>query len=461
MALASFELIVTTDNQQGISRLGKIPWAVPSVRSWFSQLTMGRGHNAVIMGRKTYEALPNSTLSHRECIVLSRTLNPERYPDRVFPSLNECLAYLATASFHTIFILGGQSVFECVVKKYLYLCKKIHHVQIKADYECDQIFPLSAVSHFPLFQLPMVTREWTCRIYTPNITHGEYQYLNALKKIMTEGELKPNRTGISTWSVFGLQLQFDLREGYPLLTTKKMAYKSIWKELLFFISGQTDTKILEEQGVGIWKGNTSRAFLDGRNLTHLKEGDMGKMYGYQWRHWNGCDASDAKDSEASQGVDQLSQLIEQIKTDPHSRRHVLSTWNVSQLEEMALPPCHVLFQLNVSSDRQYLDGMLTMRSNDFFLGAPFNIASYALLMIMIGHLTKLKPRYYIHSVGDAHVYTTHKDAVEEQLKRTPYPFPEWAIQSDKPIRTIDDFKLEHFLLKNYTSHAMIRADMAI
>ncbi len=304
----------------------------------------------------------------------------------------------------------------------------------------------SAVSHTSELQhLEVESRD--------DVIHGEYQYLDALRKILNEGEVKNNRTGIPAYSLFGMQLRFDLRDGYPLLTTKKMAFKSILKELLFFISGSTNTQILEDQGVNIWKGNTSREFLDGRGLTHLPEKDMGRMYGAQWRHADGNDSYT--------GIDQLSQMIEGIKKDPHSRRHLISTWNVGQLDEMALLPCHVLFQLNVSNDQQYLDGMLTCRSNDMGLGAPFNIASYAALMIMIGHLVSLTPRYYIHSIGDAHIYENHKNAVEKQLTRTPYPFPRLKIQSNKLIRTIDDFTIDDLVLEDYISHPGIKMDMAI
>lgn len=280
-------------------------------------------------------------------------------------------------------------------------------------------------------------------------THSEYGYLNLLKDVLTTGDLKPNRTGIAAKSLFGQSLKFDLRDGFPLLTTKRMAYKSIFKELLFFISGDTNTKRLEEQGVSIWKGNTSRQFLDDHGFTEYLEGDMGPMYGFQWRHWNG--SSDPTH-------DQLSQVIHNVKTDPHSRRHIVSAWNVSQLPEMVLAPCHILFQFNVSSDGMYLDCAFYQRSGDLFLGVPFNIASYALLLTMVAQQTGKIPRHLIHFMGDAHLYETHYECAKTQIERDPHPFPTLVLD---PAESIDHYTLDHIHLVNYVHEAALSAPMAV
>ena len=250
-------------------------------------------------------------------------------------------------------------------------------------------------------------------------------------------------------------MEFDISKSIPLLTTKKVFYNMIIKELLWFVSGSTDSKVLEKQGVKIWAGNSSKEFLKQRKLPY-REGDIGPGYGFQWRHWgaeyNGCD-SDYK----NKGIDQLQNLINEIKNNPNSRRLILSAWNVCQLTKMSLPPCHMMCQFNVSG--KYLDCQLYQRSADMFLGVPFNIASYAIFTYMIAHVTGLKPRKLIHVIGDAHVYVNHVDQCKTQIERKPNPFPTLRIDGD--IKTIDDFELKHFVIENYEHHPAIRATMAV
>lgn len=286
---------------------------------------------------------------------------------------------------------------------------------------------------------------------TESSGHSEHQYLDALRDILAHGERKANRTGIETRSLFGLIMRFDLRDGFPLLTTKRMPFRTMIRELLFFLRGETQTRKLEEQGVRIWHDNTTRTFLDARGLHDLEEGDMGKMYGYQWRHWGGT----TEDS----GIDQIDAVVASIKSDPWSRRHVVSAWNVSQLGEMALPPCHVLFQFNVSSDHKYLDLMLYQRSGDMFLGVPFNIASYAALLTWMASMTDLTPRHLVHTIGDAHIYATHEEAVRCQLERECLPWP--TLRLRQPHIAVDHLDLADFELTNYTSHPSLSAPMAV
>jgi thymidylate synthase len=255
-------------------------------------------------------------------------------------------------------------------------------------------------------------------------------------------------------------MEFDLRYGFPLLTTKEVWFKGIIEELLFFISGKTDTKILEAKGVNIWKDNTSREFLESRNLNY-REGDIGKSYPYQWRHcgaeYKGCD-----EDYTNLGVDQLQNVINSIKNDPYGRRHIISSWDVCNIDKMALPPCHCMVQFFVGKEEnlpKYLDCCMYQRSADMFLGVPFNIASYALLTIIIAHLTNLKPRYYHHVLGDAHIYLNHIDQVKEQIGREPYPFPTVTVNTH--VESIDDFKLTDFTLQNYRHHPKLNGKMAV
>lgn len=290
---------------------------------------------------------------------------------------------------------------------------------------------------------------------------AEVKYLDLLLSIYIEGETRTDRTGVGTKSIFGPRLEFDLRDGFPLLTTKKMWFEGIKRELLFFISGQTDTKILETQNVNIWKENTTKEFLD-KNKLPWREGDMGPGYGWQWRHvgakYKGCDAD-----YTEQGVDQLVNLITGLKTDPFGRRHIISSWDVANINQMALPPCHCFVQFYVGQNDEkiptFLDCSLYQRSGDMFLGVPFNIASYALLMEIIGHITGLIPRKFIHNLGDAHIYMNHLDQVNEQIHRTPYSFPH--ITFVRQITNIDDLKSDDIILKDYKSHPKLVAPMAV
>jgi thymidylate synthase len=254
-------------------------------------------------------------------------------------------------------------------------------------------------------------------------------------------------------------MRFDLRDRIPILTTKKVFYDSIIKELLFFISGKTDARILTAQGVKIWEANTKKATLEKQGLT-WDEGDMGPNYPHQWRHWGaeyvGCDAD-----YTGKGIDQLQKLITGIREDPHSRRHILTAWNPSQLAQMALYPCHILAQFNVSGDRKWLDCQLYQRSGDLFLGVPFNITSYALLTYMIGHITGLRPRTLIHIIGDAHIYNNHGEQVRRQLGRHPRPFPRLSFREATRIHEIDDFTHNSFIIEGYSSWPAITAEMAV
>lgn len=267
----------------------------------------------------------------------------------------------------------------------------------------------------------------------------ESAYLDLLKRLLNEGEIRADRTGVGTQSLFGVQMRFNLQEGFPLLTTKKVHLKSIIYELLWFLRGDTNIKFLKDHGVSIWD-----EWADA-------EGNLGPVYGYQWRHWG------AKGSE-DQGIDQITRLVEQLKKNPYSRRHLVSAWNVADVEKMALPPCHTLFQFYVHADRR-LSCQLYQRSADVFLGVPFNIASYALLTQMIAHVCDMKVGDYVHTIGDAHLYLNHVDQARLQLERVPRPFPTLNINPE--VRSLFDFKYEDFELLRYDPHPRIAAPIAV
>ena len=262
------------------------------------------------------------------------------------------------------------------------------------------------------------------------------EYLELLDRLRRTGLRKDDRTGTGALSLFGEQMRFDLAQGFPLLTTKKLHVKSIVHELLWFLQGSTNIRYLKEHGVGIWD-----EWADA-------DGDLGPVYGRQWRSWPTPDG---------RHVDQISRLVEGLKRDPDSRRHIVSAWNVGELDQMALPPCHCLFQFYVADGK--LSCQLYQRSADMFLGVPFNIASYALLTMMVAQVTELKPGAFIHTFGDVHLYLNHLDQADEQLRRTPRALPRMDINSD--VTSLFDFAYEDFKLLNYDQHPAIRAEVAV
>jgi len=287
--------------------------------------------------------------------------------------------------------------------------------------------------------------------------HEEYQYLNLIRKVIDEGVLRDDRTGIGTRSIFGSQMRFSLRDGViPVLTTKRIFWKGVLKELLWFISGDTSSLTLSNDGVKIWDGNGCRQFLDSLGFLDREEGDLGPIYGFQWRYF-GAEYVDMHTDYTGQGVDQLQDCIETIKNNPNSRRIILSAWNPSMLKQMALPPCHVMCQFYVANGE--LSCMMYQRSCDMGLGVPFNIASYSLLTHMIAHVCGLKPGEFIHTLGDVHVYTNHVEPLEEQLKRTPRQFPKLDIK--RKVDNIDDFVYEDFELLDYNPDKPIKMEMAL
>ena len=261
-------------------------------------------------------------------------------------------------------------------------------------------------------------------------------YLDLLREVRDQGAERGDRTGIGTRSLFGRQLRFDLAHGFPAVTTKLLHFRSVIHELLWFLRGDTNVAWLHEHGVSIWD-----EWAD-------EDGELGPIYGYQWRAWPTPDGGH---------IDQVSRVVEGIRSNPESRRHLVCAWNVAELDHMALPPCHVLFQFYVAKGR--LSCQLYMRSADLFLGVPFNIASYALLTMMIAQICGLAPGEFVLTLGDAHLYLNHLEQVETQLSREPHPLP--TMRLDPGVETLFDFRYDHFTLENYRHHPGIRAPIAV
>lgn len=262
------------------------------------------------------------------------------------------------------------------------------------------------------------------------------QYLELCKHVLDTGVKKEDRTGTGTISTFGYQMRFNLQDGFPLLTTKKLHLKSIIHELLWFLNGDTNVKYLQDNGVRIW------------NEWADEKGELGPVYGHQWRSWDGADG---------ETVDQISELIHTIKTNPDSRRMIVNAWNVAEIKNMALPPCHCMFQFYVADGK--LSCQLYQRSADVFLGVPFNIASYALLTMMVAHVCDLEPGDFVHTFGDTHIYSNHVEQVKLQLTRDPKPLPQMKLNPD--VKSIFDFKYEDFELVNYEAHPHIKGVVSV
>lgn len=288
------------------------------------------------------------------------------------------------------------------------------------------------------------------------------QYLDLCRHVLEHGEKRGDRTGTGTISTFGYQMRFDLTKGFPLLTTKKVFYRGIFEELLWFLSGNTNIKPLVDKKVGIWnewpydkyskspdfKGETLEEFIekirDDQEFAD-KHGNLGPVYGKQWRDFN--------------GVDQISQLIDGIKNNPFSRRHLVVAYNPGEVKDMALPPCHSLFQFYVSADGKKLSCQLYQRSGDVFLGVPFNIASYSLLLAMVAQVCDLEPYEFVHTFGDVHIYLNHLDQINEQLSRTPRPLPKLVLNKD--VKNIFDFKYEDIKIEDYDPYPAIKGAVSV
>lgn len=493
-----FNLIasITENGTIGSYNTNDLIYDIPEDKRYFKHITTGTNPlgipNVVIMGRKTWESIPPKfkPLSDRQNIIISRTIKRNIEGVLIYNSINEFINFFIKSgmAYGELFVIGGGQLFSSIMKDYYGWIKRIYLTEIYGNIDVGNVIePI----YFPQFDKHLFTVERETKLMTSSnefvifkvyrnicyigednapappfesTNNDEMQYLKILKELMIEGDIRETRNSI-TRSKFGIKMEFSVKDGIiPIITTKKMAIKTVIKELLWFISGNTDNKELQKEGVHIWDGNSSREFLDSCGFHDREEGDLGPIYGFQWRY-AGCQYvdchTDYKNTNTNTngcgcGIDQLKECIKSIIENPTSRRMIVCSWNVPDLKLMALPPCHVLFQWYVSSSGG-LSLQLYQRSGDFFLGVPFNIMSYSLLIHMVAHITGTKPDKFIHIIGDAHLYENHIQAVEEQLKRIPNEFPKVII--NRKVHDIDDFKLDDFDIDGYKCFDQIKADM--
>jgi dihydrofolate reductase/thymidylate synthase len=459
----NINVIVAVDSKYGIGKDGKIPWRAPDDMKHFKKITTNCPEdkiNAVIMGRKTFDSI-GKILPGRINIILSREKHDSTADTGIiftdaFDKIPEICSKIP--NLNDIFIIGGAQIYKHYLENtVLYNINKIYLTQINGDYECDVKFtyipPNFIINEYKQFDDGyFITYQQQQRH-----EHDEYQYLKLIRNVILTGDDRDDRTGVGTLSKFGCQMRFDLSKGFPLLTTKKVFIRGIIQELLWFLRGSTDSKELEAERVNIWKGNTSREFLDNLGLKY-EEGDGGAIYGFQMRHF-GAKYVDCKTDYTGQGFDQIAYVLDQIKNNPRSRRIVMNLWNPPDLCKSCLPPCHVLYQWYVSTDNK-LSCQLYQRSGDLGLGVPFNIASASIMTMIFARLTGLKLGEFIHTIGDAHIYKNHIEPLERQLKRKPMPFPKLEIL-DRGQENIEDFIYSDFELVGYFSHPGIKMEMAV
>jgi len=469
--------------------------------------------NVVVMGRKTWFSIPNKNrpLKNRINIVLTNDKNLlniskqdleifnlqnnassniiEKISKKIFKkvSFNNSVIFMTLRTFEmfyksynlNVFVIGGGKIYNLFAKHkvlkpdYYYLTEIYNYKFIQSDLDnivymnpLDETYKL--IEHSEKFKSDNYEYRFLKYKKSDNFKTDENNYLHLCSNILENGNERLDRTNVGTLSLFGQHMSFDISETIPLFTTKRMAWKHCIEELLWFLRGDTDVKLLQKKGVKIWDGNTSRDFLDKHGLSYYDEGILGPGYGWQWRFFNAkysqtfADTSNINLNKID-GIDQIQNAISELKTNPFSRRILVSAWNPAQLSQMALPPCHFAFQFYVEekNNEKYLNCHLFQRSQDEFLGCPFNIFSYSVLTYIIAVKCDMKPGKLCCSVTDAHIYNNHIKAVNEQLNRTPRPFPKLTINPNIKDKEFKYITIEDFDIIGYFPYMSIKARMAI
>ena len=410
--------IVAYDNKQGIGKQGTIPWHNQEDMKYFREKTLGM---TIVMGYKTYLSI-GKALKDRTNIIITRNKDKIQEKDAIILSDPRQLSDL-NLDPSKVFIIGGSEIYEWFFKRNLIFTS--YETKIPGDYDCDR--------HFGKYG------KWN----NNHFISEEQQILDLFKEVLTK-KLQPNRTKIAAMTSFSHSFKFNLRDGkFPLCTTRKMSLRMIFEELMFFLSGKTNTKILEEKGVNIWTKNTSREFLNSRNLQALPEGDIGHTYSFSFRHF-GADYGTCLDDYSDKGFDQLSWLINEIKTNPESRRLIISLWEPNRFTKASLPPCLMLYQFHVQDGE--LSCICTQRSSDLVVAAFWNIASASLFLNLIASTCSLKVGELTWNVGNAHIYENLIDAAKEQSKRIPTCFPILEVKKRENINdyVFADLKLDFY-----------------
>ena len=451
-----FNVILTSSQNNIIGKDNKLPWNISRDIQYFKDLTSfspTNKKNIVIMGRNTWESIPilkGNKLANRIPIVISKTLQVNDDPNLLYVacSFDEAIIIAYNLHHNKIWIIGGKSIYIEAFNHYM--CGTIYHTKILKEVEGDIELKL------PPYRITNIAKENELEFRQLELT-GEINYLRLLSKIKYQGDLRHTRNA-KTFSLFDETLSFNMNDGFPLLTTKKMYWKGIVEELLFFIRGDTNSKHLEEKKINIWKKNTSQKFINNLKLPY-KEGDMGPMYGFMWRHF-GTDYKDCHTNYQGKGFDQLTKIVDEIKTNPSSRRILMSNFDPSKAHQGVLYPCHsIILQFYVRD--YFLDVKMYQRSVDSFLGEPFNIASTSLLLHIICKLTNKKPGKVTLTFGDCHIYSDHLEQVKCQLKRLSNKLPTIKFPNFETIKDVENSSYDDYIILDYNHHKEIKAVMVV
>ena len=477
-------IVAICKKNNGIGFENKIPWHLQSDLNNFQLITSKTfkpyTKNMVVMGRKTWDSIPNKhkPLKNRINIILTHNKSSElkskieshknTYVKYDFNDILETNTLNKKYNISNIFVIGGENIYKMALESNQ--VSKIYMTEIYNDVECDTYFPninenysLTYVSKFN-YESDIYYRYVEYSKKTPLtiewINNNETIYMNTLKKIITNGIENNDRTGIGTYSIFGEKFEYDLDDTFPALTTKKIFLRGIFEELMLYISGKTDNSILNDKNIHIWDGNTSREFLDKRGLPHYPENDMGETYGFNLRHY-GAFYGTCKNDYNNKGFDQLTNVLYLIKNEPTSRRIIINLWNPPTQDKAALPACLCFYQFYVDTKNKKLNLQIYIRSSDFFLANNWNTLTGALLVNMICNLKDidLTPGRLSVITGDTHIYKNHVSQVKENLKRKPRPFPKLVFS--EPKNNIYDYTYDDLKLIDYNPHKSIKAPMAV
>ena len=495
--------IVAVDKNFGIGKDNKIPWYISEELKYFKKLTL---NNVVIMGSKTFFSIPVKfrPLVNRLNIVLTNNKellkNDHKFSNLKFINFKSPkttisitdfdylhkLTYIFSIIRHyedyknkEIYIIGGEKIYSLFFKlfektKYNELqLNRIYLTHLEKDYKCNTFFyklpeTFKLINYSDKYYNKDENVYFRYCIYEKNINpnifnESENKYLDIAYNILNNGNYKKDRTGTGTYSIFGTHTRYDISSCIPMLTTKRVPFKTCIHELLWFLQGKTDNKELQKNKVHIWDGNSSREFLDKTGLTNLEENDCGACYGFQWRHF-GAQYKDCNTNYEGKGFDQVKYVLDLLKNDPFSRRIFLSAWNSADLDKTCLPPCHVSIQFFVEEHHdgiKYLSGHMYQRSADWFLGEPFNILSYTALIYLFATICDMIPNELIISTGDTHIYSNHVDQMREQVLREPYTKPILWVNPDVKNKNIEDITIDDFDLIGYFCHPTIKGKMAV
>ena len=480
-------IVAYCKKNNGIGFDNKIPWLLKNDLKNFQQITSKtlKDHtkNMVVMGRKTWDSIPNKNkpLNNRINIVLTRNKDLklkyeiESYKDTYvkydFNEILEVVKLNKNFNISNIFIIGGESLYKMALESKQ--VSKFYVTEIYEDFECDTFFPKIDQSEFKLTYISKFYCEsniyYRYLEYVPKNNYSiktwqnieEETYLQTLKNIITNGIETEDRTGVGTYSIFGEKFTYNLEDTFPALTTKKIFLRGVFEELMLYLSGKTDNSILNDKNIHIWDGNTSREFLDERGLQHYPEGDMGETYGFNFRHYGGFYES-CKHNNKGKGFDQLEYVLYLIKNDPNSRRIIINLWNPATMNKAALPACLCFYQFYVDTKHKKLNLQIYIRSSDFFLANNWNTLTGALLVHMICNLKdiNLTPGTLKVITGDTHIYKNHIDKAKENLTRIPRPFPKLVIKNGKKEK-LTDYTYDDLQLIDYYPYKNIKASMAI